>query len=1024
MAVTAEELQVKITAKFNELNAGLGGAKTAVNNFNTDIRDSFNSVENSTRRADGVMSGVLSNWIVQLGLLTAAFKAVDFFGSQIEAGIQFNSTLENSRLGIASLITAQASLKDATGQTLTGTEALAAATGLADDQMQKLRVAGLQTAATTKELAIAYQAAIGSGLSAGLNLDQIRTLTIQITQAAGAMAVPMDMLKQEVTSILRGDIDINSVVAKNLGLTNAQVRAWKEQGVLAAELGKRLESFTVAGAEIAKGWDATKTNMGEARDAIAGMVTSGYLDELKRGLQDAMGGLFNTKTATVSGELTGATSLLSEAFTDAGRALADLIRDGVQGFKDLSQWIDKNRGNLEALRMNFHNTAAAIAEIWVAATKVNPLFEAWHATGLTIKDVFATISLTIADIADRVHYITEAFSRGGFMSGMGTLMGGGAPMAHTRYEDTMRALTTPTGRDAYAGQFASAEKRYGLPPGLLSSMAGAESSYNPLAVSSKGATGLMQLMPGTAAQYGVTDLKDAGQSIEGAARYMADLLRMFHGDLEKAVQAYNAGQGNIQKGIVPAETKAYTAKVLGGMGVAPSASGVSITPNPAGPDNKELKSAREAADEAFAASLDRMKAETAAFQRAMAERKAALDAMFKAGQIDATAFYTNLDTMMGAETRAEIEGHEKAMDAYRKKLATEKAGTKEYIAAQRDIAREEQAIAALRSKGAVDALGNNSRLLDAQRQFAAQMRQITQAGALEQVDYQQELYRSIAAMGGASIREQIAMERRFEQEKYRIQREGLQAELRLLREGTAEHARQKQQLERLEHQHELKLRRSQVQELESAKEEWRGYFSIIGNAFSTSIQGMILGTQTWQQAMGNILQSILGSFVQFLVEMGVKWAAEKVAELVIGTTTNTALATSGTALAAINAASSVAAIPFVGWAMAPGVAAQTAAMLAPFVAMASASQGFDIPAGVNPITQLHQREMVLPAKHAEVIRRMADGGQQGGGAARGGDTYHVNINAMDSRSFHDALSRNGASVVKVIKQQARNGVKA
>ncbi len=96
--------------------------------------------------------------------------------------------------------------------------------------------------------------------------------------------------------------------------------------------------------------------------------------------------------------------------------------------------------------------------------------------------------------------------------------------------------------------FAGIESKYNLPAGTLSALHMIESRGNAKAYNkSTGATGGFQFLEGTAKQYGVKDRTDLAQSAEGAGKYMAYLLKLFKGDLEKAVRAYHAGEGNVQK---------------------------------------------------------------------------------------------------------------------------------------------------------------------------------------------------------------------------------------------------------------------------------------------------------------------------------------------------------------------------------------------------------------------------------------------------------------------------------------------
>src|ERR1700691_1313984 len=111
----------------------------------------------------------------------------------------------------------------------------------------------------------------------------------------------------------------------------------------------------------------------------------------------------------------------------------------------------------------------------------------------------------------------------------------------------------------------SASGRYRLDPDLVNSVIKAESGFNTRAVSPKGAQGLMQLMPGTASQLGVSNLFDPHANVEGGTRYLRELLERYNFDLVKALAAYNAGPQRIDRyhGVPPYyETKAYVARIV------------------------------------------------------------------------------------------------------------------------------------------------------------------------------------------------------------------------------------------------------------------------------------------------------------------------------------------------------------------------------------------------------------------------------------------------------------------------------
>jgi len=110
----------------------------------------------------------------------------------------------------------------------------------------------------------------------------------------------------------------------------------------------------------------------------------------------------------------------------------------------------------------------------------------------------------------------------------------------------------------------AAAERHQVDPALVKAVISTESAWNPKAISNKGAVGLMQLIPGTAQRYGVGNMFDPAQNVEGGTTYLKWLLDRYDGDLTKSLAAYNAGEHAVdQVGGVPAypETQRYVQKV-------------------------------------------------------------------------------------------------------------------------------------------------------------------------------------------------------------------------------------------------------------------------------------------------------------------------------------------------------------------------------------------------------------------------------------------------------------------------------
>ena len=160
---------------------------------------------------------------------------------------------------------------------------------------------------------------------------------------------------------------------------------------------------------------------------------------------------------------------------------------------------------------------------------------------------------------------TGATGSSGFAAQLASVTGTPAASATTDTTATAGTAAGPGASTPYAAEIDAAAAKYNVDPALLRGLIRQESNFNANATSPAGARGLTQLMPGTAAALGV-DPSVPAQAIEGGAKYLRQQLDRFGGDPAKALAAYNAGPGAVQRygGVPPyAETQNYVRKVMG-----------------------------------------------------------------------------------------------------------------------------------------------------------------------------------------------------------------------------------------------------------------------------------------------------------------------------------------------------------------------------------------------------------------------------------------------------------------------------
>lgn len=307
----------------------------------------------------------------------------------------------------------------------------------------------------------------------------------------------------------------------------------------------------------------------------------------------------------------------------------------------------------------------------------------------------------------------------------------------------------------------------------------------------------------------------------------------------------------------------------------------------------------------------------------------------------------------------------------------------------------------------------------------------------QNIEATREQLRVKKSLGIISEEEELRGMLDIENRKYQIQQQALQDKLSLYEQDKVARQKVLDEIDILERQHAQNRQKIGNDILIEQKKEVDKWLGPVTSAVQQSVNGMIQGTLTWKKAVSHIGQSVVAEYISMGVKMLTNWISTQVAKMAFTKATavqeqavqtgtaakqlatqkvlGVAGVTSNASIAATAAMGSVAAIPFYGWAMAPGVGAQTFATAMAF--LPSAEGGWDIPSGTTGLMKFHEKEMMLPAKHADVIRDLADNGASAGG----GMTF--NVKAVDSRGIKRFMERNGPALGSALKKQARKFVK-
>ncbi|QLA11879.1 hypothetical protein [Desulfolutivibrio sulfodismutans] len=445
--------------------SGAGGAKVAM----TNISALGGAV---TRLGPAVMGAV--------GAFLSLRAAMDAMSTVVSRGFDFNRTMETSKLGIASILSATNELITAEGRRLQGVDKLNAAQSVSRDLMKDIQIMGLQTTATTKDLVEGFQMVLGPAGQAGLNLDQTKQTLVGIVQAFGALGIPLEQLSAEARSLFDGDIKLGQDrLAGFLGITKELVLEWQRQGVYVEKLNEKLEAFRTAGDATAQTWEGLTSNLAEAFDVLAGHATEGLFEDAKKATSEILGLLIDTKNLGLGQDIQNIAAAIRGVGDDIGGLVVSGAQALVEKIRELDRWIGENRerlaGMYETLKSIGSQFLDILGSLGSAVQSFAQMEMATGRAGLALDLVKAAVTV----INELVGYVEVAFW------GVSTAIVAGllGPLADV--QDAIAAIgKTSIGSklidaDTVAGLEASAAQNRAVVEGFEKKIVGLTARYKP-----------------------------------------------------------------------------------------------------------------------------------------------------------------------------------------------------------------------------------------------------------------------------------------------------------------------------------------------------------------------------------------------------------------------------------------------------------------------------------------------------------------------------------------------------------------
>ena len=284
----------KATGQLKKLSDALGSLGRKAAQAGRSMTYAFREGKKEAEKTKGELSnlektlGRLQRTITAFIGVWAFRKVTQGMAALVRSGIEFNKTMEQTKIGIGAVLAAQARIIDATGRELQGREKVLAAQRIAVKIQQDLLEANLKTAATYEELLRMFEQAFPHALAEQFDIGQIEEFVVAMSQAATAMGIPLNMMAEEMRAMLKGTITAkNTLIATALHMDKDVIRRLQGRSKeLFDYIMERLRAFQLSAPDTAKTWEAAFTNMKQAFSQSVGEAMQEFFEANKETMRE------------------------------------------------------------------------------------------------------------------------------------------------------------------------------------------------------------------------------------------------------------------------------------------------------------------------------------------------------------------------------------------------------------------------------------------------------------------------------------------------------------------------------------------------------------------------------------------------------------------------------------------------------------------------------------------------------------------------------------------------------------------